>query len=57
MRQDDTAEGGVLGEMQITSVDGSDAGTYFCQAVNSYGKEQQMLSLHVLGIYNKTFVS
>lgn len=35
--------------MQILGAESSDAGAYFCQASNLYGKEQQLVNLHVQG--------
>lgn len=49
LRQDPTSDG-VLAEMQILDAESSDAGAYFCQASNLYGKEQQLVNLHVQGI-------
>ncbi|KAK7578218.1 hypothetical protein V9T40_010423 [Parthenolecanium corni] len=46
IRQDPTTDG-VLAEMQILGAESSDAGAYFCQASNLYGKEQQLVNLHV----------
>ncbi|XKL60149.1 hypothetical protein PGB90_001165 [Kerria lacca] len=46
IRQDPTSDG-VLAEMQILGTESSDAGAYFCQASNLYGKEQQLVNLHV----------
>lgn len=48
IRQDPTTDG-VLAEMQILGAESSDAGAYFCQASNLYGKEQQLVNLHVQG--------
>lgn len=48
IRQDSTTDG-VLAEMQILGAESSDAGAYFCQANNLYGKEQQLVNLHVQG--------
>lgn len=52
IRQDSTSDG-VLAEMQILGTESSDAGAYFCQASNLYGKEQQLVNLHVQGFYQK----
>lgn len=54
IRQDSTSEG-VLAEMQILGTESTDAGAYFCQASNLYGKEQQLVNLHVQGKYFNLF--
>uniref|UniRef100_A0A1B0D296 Down syndrome cell adhesion molecule n=1 Tax=Phlebotomus papatasi TaxID=29031 RepID=A0A1B0D296_PHLPP len=41
VKQDATPEG-ISAEAQITNVDSSDSGPYFCQASNLYGKDQQL---------------
>lgn len=41
--------------MQILGAESSDAGAYFCQASNLYGKEQQLVNLHVQGKLNSIF--
>lgn len=46
MKQDVTPEG-ISAEVQITNVDSSDSGPYFCQANNLYGRDQQLVQLQV----------
>lgn len=44
IKQDTTPEG-IIAEIQILNVESSDNGQYFCQASNSYGKDQQLVQL------------
>lgn len=46
MKQDATPDG-ISAEAQITNVDSSDSGPYFCQAINLYGQDQQLVQLQV----------
>lgn len=46
VKQDATTEG-IAAEIQITNVDSSDSGPYFCQAKNTYGSDQQLVQLQV----------
>ncbi|XP_064213100.1 cell adhesion molecule Dscam2 isoform X2 [Tribolium castaneum] len=46
VKQDVTPDG-VVAELQIINTQSSDSGTYFCQASNMYGKEQQLVQLLV----------
>lgn len=46
VKQDATPEG-ISAEAQITNVDSSDSGPYFCQAINLYGQDQQLVQLQV----------
>ncbi|XP_044271118.1 Down syndrome cell adhesion molecule-like protein Dscam2 isoform X3 [Tribolium madens] len=46
VKQDVTPDG-VTAELQIINTQSSDSGTYFCQASNMYGKEQQLVQLLV----------
>ncbi|XP_063920715.1 cell adhesion molecule Dscam2 isoform X4 [Zophobas morio] len=46
VKQDVTAKG-VTAELQIASAQSTDSGTYFCQASNMYGKDQQLVQLIV----------
>lgn len=49
MKQESIAGGGVQAELAIASTEAEDSGTYFCQASNLYGREQQMVQLLVQG--------
>lgn len=44
----DVTQDGIAAETQITNVDSSDSGPYFCQASNLYGRDQQLVQLQVL---------
>jgi hypothetical protein len=44
IKQDTTPEG-ILAEIQISNVESSDNGQYFCQASNLYGRDQQLVQL------------
>lgn len=46
VKQDATPEG-ISAEVQISNVDSSDSGPYFCQARNLYGHDQQLVQLQV----------
>lgn len=46
VKQDATPDG-ISAEAQITNVDSSDSGPYFCQAINLYGQDQQLVQLQV----------
>ncbi|XP_065091070.1 cell adhesion molecule Dscam2 isoform X2 [Ochlerotatus camptorhynchus] len=46
IKQDATPEG-IHAEVQISSVESSDSGAYFCQASNLYGRDQQLVQLQV----------
>ncbi|KFB50862.1 AGAP004902-PA-like protein [Anopheles sinensis] len=46
IKQDATPEG-ISAEVQISNVDSSDSGAYFCQASNLYGRDQQLVQLQV----------
>jgi hypothetical protein len=46
IKQDTTPEG-ILAELQISNVESSDNGQYFCQASNLYGRDQQLVQLLV----------
>uniref|UniRef100_A0A6B2E762 Putative down syndrome cell adhesion molecule 2 isoform r n=1 Tax=Phlebotomus kandelakii TaxID=1109342 RepID=A0A6B2E762_9DIPT len=46
VKQDATPDG-ISAEAQITNVDSSDSGPYFCQASNLYGRDQQLVQLQV----------
>lgn len=46
MKQDATPDG-VSAEVQISNVESSDSGPYFCQASNLYGRDQQLVQLQV----------
>lgn len=46
VKQEPTPEG-VTAELTIASTESEDSGTYFCQASNLYGREQQMVQLLV----------
>lgn len=46
VKQDATPDG-IAAEVQITNVDSSDSGQYFCQANNLYGRDQQLVQLQV----------
>uniref|UniRef100_A0A336M1C8 CSON009678 protein n=1 Tax=Culicoides sonorensis TaxID=179676 RepID=A0A336M1C8_CULSO len=46
IKQDATPEG-IAAEAQIANVDSSDSGSYFCQAQNLYGRDQQLVHLIV----------
>jgi Immunoglobulin I-set domain/Fibronectin type III domain len=46
IKQDATPEG-ISAEVQITNVESSDSGQYFCQASNLYGRDQQLVQLQV----------
>lgn len=46
VKQDATPEG-ISAELQITNVESSDSGPYFCQASNLYGRDQQLVQLQV----------
>lgn len=46
VKQDVTPEG-ISAEVEITNVDSSDSGPYFCQANNLYGRDQQLVQLQV----------
>lgn len=46
VKQDATPEG-ISAEAQITNVDSTDSGPYFCQAINLYGQDQQLVQLQV----------
>lgn len=46
IKQDATIEG-ISAEVQITNVESSDSGQYFCQASNLYGRDQQLVQLQV----------
>lgn len=43
----DSIPDGVAAEAQISNVDSSDSGPYFCQARNAYGRDQQLIQLQV----------
>lgn len=43
----DAIPDGVAAEAQITNVDSTDSGPYFCQARNAYGRDQQLIQLQV----------
>lgn len=49
MKQESIAGGGVTAELAIASTEAEDSGTYFCQASNLFGREQQMVQLLVQG--------
>lgn len=46
IKQDATPDG-ISAEVQITNVESSDSGQYFCQASNLYGRDQQLVQLQV----------
>ncbi|XP_052566813.1 cell adhesion molecule Dscam2 isoform X6 [Culex pipiens pallens] len=46
IKQDATPEG-IHAEVQISNVESSDSGAYFCQASNLYGRDQQLVQLQV----------
>ncbi|XP_037907266.1 Down syndrome cell adhesion molecule-like protein Dscam2 isoform X13 [Hermetia illucens] len=46
VKQDATPDG-VSAEVQISNVESSDSGPYFCQASNLYGRDQQLVQLQV----------
>lgn len=46
MKQESTPEG-IIADIQITNVDSTDSGPYFCQASNLYGRDQQLVQLQV----------
>ncbi|KAB0795843.1 hypothetical protein PPYR_09904 [Photinus pyralis] len=46
VKQDVTPDG-VAAQLQITNADASDTGSYFCQASNMYGRDQQLVQLLV----------
>ncbi|GAB0100349.1 Down syndrome cell adhesion molecule-like protein Dscam2 [Sergentomyia squamirostris] len=46
VKQDATPDG-ISAEAQITNVDSTDSGPYFCQASNLYGRDQQLVQLQV----------
>ncbi|XP_068892720.1 cell adhesion molecule Dscam2 isoform X3 [Tenebrio molitor] len=46
VKQDVTPDG-VAAELQIVNTQATDSGTYFCQASNMYGKDQQLVQLLV----------
>ncbi|XP_039300618.1 LOW QUALITY PROTEIN: Down syndrome cell adhesion molecule-like protein Dscam2, partial [Nilaparvata lugens] len=48
VKQEVTPEG-VVGELEIVSVESGDSGAYFCQASNLYGRDQQLVQLLVQG--------
>ncbi|XP_024084690.1 Down syndrome cell adhesion molecule-like protein Dscam2 [Cimex lectularius] len=47
LKQEMTPEGVLLGQLHIAAVEASDAGPYFCQATNIYGRDQQLVQLTV----------
>lgn len=55
-RQEVTPEGTVMAELSIGNVEAADSGSYFCQATNMYGRDQQLVQLTVQGkhILSKT---
>lgn len=46
IKQDATPDG-ISAEVQISNVESSDSGPYFCQATNLYGRDQQLVQLQV----------
>lgn len=50
MKQDVTPDG-VTAELLISSAEAADSGSYFCQASNLFGKDQQLVQLLVQGSY------
>lgn len=48
MKQDVTPDG-VTAELLISSAEAADSGSYFCQASNVFGKDQQLVQLLVQG--------
>lgn len=48
MKQDVTPDG-VTAELLISSAEAADSGSYFCQASNLFGKDQQLVQLLVQG--------
>ncbi|XP_037034782.1 Down syndrome cell adhesion molecule-like protein Dscam2 isoform X7 [Bradysia coprophila] len=46
VKQESTPEG-IIADIQITNVDSTDGGPYFCQASNLYGRDQQLVQLQV----------
>lgn len=53
IKQDLSPEG-VTAEIRISGVEAGDSGSYFCQASNAYGREQQMVQLLVQGMSMKS---
>lgn len=43
----DSIPDGVAAEAQISNVDSTDSGPYFCQARNAFGRDQQLIQLQV----------
>ncbi|XP_025829144.1 Down syndrome cell adhesion molecule-like protein Dscam2 isoform X2 [Agrilus planipennis] len=46
VKQDGTPDG-VVAQLQIANAEASDSGSYFCQASNMYGRDQQLVQLLV----------
>lgn len=46
VKQDVTPDG-VAAQLQIANADATDSGSYFCQASNMYGRDQQLVQLLV----------
>lgn len=49
VKQEAVPGGVILGELHIAGAESADSGSYFCQAINLYGRDQQLVQLTVQG--------
>ncbi|XP_014291200.1 cell adhesion molecule Dscam2 isoform X4 [Halyomorpha halys] len=47
VKQEAVPGGVILGELHIAGAESADSGSYFCQAINLYGRDQQLVQLTV----------
>ncbi|CAH1390384.1 unnamed protein product [Nezara viridula] len=47
VKQEAVPGGIILGELHIAGAESADSGSYFCQAINLYGRDQQLVQLTV----------